>query len=60
MRQFGQVLGYMMPFLLLCGPIFAGMGHVLLGGVCLGLGLFALAIKVDILLSRTHDKDEDV
>ena len=34
-------------------------GFLLTSGVCLGLGLFALAIKVDILLIRTHDKDEN-
>jgi hypothetical protein len=52
MRTFGQWLGYLMPFLLLCGPILAVLQHFLIGAVCVGLGLFALSIKVDVLLSR--------
>ena len=58
MRGFGQILGYCMPWLLLAGPILMALHESrspvsLIGAVCLGLGLFALSIKVDLILGRT-------
>ncbi len=58
MRQFGQWLGYIMPFMLLCGPILIALRYIFIGAIFLGLGLFALSIKVDILLSRVQSKDD--
>lgn len=58
MRKFGEWLGYGMPFLLLLGPILVVLGFVRTGAVFLGLGLFAMSIKVDVLLSRIQKKDK--
>jgi len=63
MRGFGQFLGYLMPFLLLAGPVLMVLQKdysiiSLLGGLCLGLGLFALSIKVDLILGRTKGESD--
>lgn len=57
MRSFGELFAYSMPLLLLVGPILLMFGETyfplpLLGAVCLGLGLFTLSIKVDLILNR--------
>ena len=59
MQQIGQWLGAAMPYFLLCGPILIVLHYVLIGAVFLGLGLVALLIKVDVLLSRLPSKNTD-
>jgi len=60
MKSFGEFLAYSMPILLLIGPILLIFNDVIfmpfMGAICLGLGLFALSIKVDIILG--HIKKE--
>ena len=64
MKSFGEFLAYYMPILLLVGPILLLLGETytfipFIGAVCLGMGLFTLSIKVDIILGHIKkDKSE--
>ena len=63
MKSLGTFLAYYMPILLLVGPIlllFDGVPFApFIGAICLGLGLFALSIKVDVILGYIKkDKTE--
>ncbi|MHC4882704.1 MAG: hypothetical protein ACYTEN_03845 [Planctomycetota bacterium] len=58
MKSFGEMLTYCAPLFLLTGPILLMLGGVpsMIGAICLGLGLFTLAIKVDIILGHVKEK----
>ncbi len=63
MKWLSNFLAYYTPLLLLAGPILLLFGgtHPLLpfiGAICLGLGLFTLSLKVDIILG--HIKKDDL
>ena len=61
MKSFGEMLTYGMPLFLLAGPMLLVLGGIssMIGAICLGLGLFTLAIKVDIILGHVKkDKRE--
>ncbi len=65
MKSLGNFLSYYMPILLLVGPMLLLFEKThpmfpLIGAICLGLGLFTLSIKVDLILGHLKKTEKRI